>query len=463
MTRLAASSGTLRPLRLPLAIGSCWLALLAFAAPANAVAAGPSRSCPDVTFIGARGSGEPADRATHGMGASVSHMADRLDEALGASGLTMSMLPVIYLALGVDVLKPTKAEIGLMVTGHSLEAAGLYYEHNLKRYIASINEGISQTVKEASIAAADCPDTMLVMAGYSQGAMVVHQAELQLDDQRHAHVHDAIIGTLLLGDGDRVHDSRASLVGSAPRTGEGVRVYLHGIRAHDVDEPWTTAEICNSQDIVCDFKLDHIRSTKRAAHASAVHTGYLAHDPAVLDQAVDWLAAKIMRTIGPWGLVGRLRLDTATAGDVIAGMGSPERSESGNVDSGYPNFYAMGYDCGHGQGASGLGGPTNFPCRTVFFINQNTNRLAAFATKSSRFIGPAGTHVGESAAQAERRLHVQGFSGCGQGIELGFHRNRAELIMLAVGGTSQKGILHGGRVTEFDLESNAHPVGLLFC
>lgn len=450
-------------MRLRLAIGSCCLALLAFTAPPNAVAAGTSRTCPNVTFIGARGSGEPADRATRGMGASVNYMADRLGHALKASGLKMSTVPIIYSALAVDVLKPTRAEIALLVTGHPLEAGALYYEHNVKRYIASIDEGILQTVKEADTVASDCPDNILVMAGYSQGAIVIHQSELQLDDQRHAHVHDAIIGTLLLGDGDRVPDSRASLVGSAPQSGEGVQVYLHGIRARDVDEPWSTAEICNSQDIVCDFNLDHIRSAKRAAHASAVHTGYLAHDPAVLDQAIDGLVAKIMRTIGPWGLVGRLRLDIASASDVIAVMGPPERSETGNVDSGYPDFYAMGYDCGHGDGVSGLGGPTNFLCRTAFYINENTNHVAAFATNSSRFIGPAGSHVGESAAQAEQRLHVPGFSGCGQGIELGFHRNRDEMLIPVVGGTSQNGVLHGGRITEFDLESNAHPVGLLFC
>jgi hypothetical protein len=449
-------------LRILLAIGSCWLALLAFGGPANAVAPRASRSCPDVTFIGARGSGEPADRATHGMGSSVSYMANRLDQALGASGLKMSTLPVIYPALGVDVLKPTKAEIALMVTGHPLEAAALYYEHNLKRYIASIDDGISQTVREANIVAANCPDTALVMAGYSQGAMVIHQAELQLDDQRHADVHDAIIGTLLLGDGDRVHDSRASLFGSSSAAGEGVRVYLHGIRGRDVDEPWGTAEICNSQDIVCDFNLGHIRSTKRATHASAVHTGYLAHNPTVLDQAVDWLAAGIMRTIGPWGLVGRLRLDAASAADVTAVMGSPDATGSGSLAAGtaYPDVYSLGYGCPPGTDTAD---PFLWDCQTIFYINQSTNRLAAVSTRSSRFIGPAGIHVGEAAAQAERRLHVQGFSGCGQGIELGFHHNRAELLIEVVGGTSRNGVLYGGHITDFRLESNRHPVGLLFC
>jgi hypothetical protein len=399
------------------------------------------------------------------MGPSVSHMADRLAQALGASGLKMSTLPVIYPALGVDVLKPTKAEIALLVAGHPAEGAALYYEHNFKRYSASIDEGISQAVKEANIVAANCPDTMLVMAGYSQGAMVIHQAELQLDGQRHADTHDAIIGTLLLGDGDRIHDSRASLFGSAPLAGEGVRIYLHGTRARDVDEPWSTAEICNSQDIVCDFNLAHIRSTKRAAHASSVHTGYLAHDPTVLDQAVDWLAARITRTIGPWGLVGRLRLDTATGADIIGAMGPPDVTADGNVDApspGYPDFHALGYDCGQSQGVAPFG-PSGPHCQTVFYINQNTGRLAAVATRSTRFIGPASIHVGQPAAQAERRLHVQGFSGCGQGIDLGFRRNRADLLIQVVGGTSQNGVLYGGQITEFDLESSQHPIGLLFC
>jgi cutinase len=452
----------MRPVRISLVIGSCWLALLAVVAPANAVAARAPRSCPDVTFVGARGSGEPADRATHGMGASVSYMADRLDQALGASGLTMSTLSVIYPALGVDVLKPTRAEIALMLTGHPLEAGALYYEHNLKRYVASINEGISQTVREATIVAANCRNTSLVMAGYSQGAMVIHQAELQLDDQRHVDVHDAIIGSLLLGDGDRVHDSRARLVGSAPRTGEGVRVYVHRIRARDVDEPWSTAEICNSQDIVCDFNLDYIRSTKRAAHASAVHTGYLAHDPTVLDQAVDWLASEVRRSIGPWGLVGPLRLDASTASDVTALMGAPALTGDGSFVPGgqYADFHALGYGC-----APGIDGPDPllWHCQIIFYINAQTNQLAAVATKSSRFIGPAGIYVAESARQAERRLHVQAFSGCGQGFNLGSRRNRAQMLVDVRGGSSHNGVLTGGRIEQMDVESRRNPVGLLFC
>jgi hypothetical protein len=376
----------------------------------------------------------------------------------------MSTLPVVYPAVGVGVLKPTKTEIALLVTGHPIEALALYLEHNLKRYAASVDEGISQAVKEADLIAADCPDTMLMMAGYSQGAIVIHQAELQLDNQRHADAHDAIVGTVLLGDGDRIHDSRARLIGSAAVGGEGIRVYLHAIRARDVDEPWSSAEICNSQDIVCDFSSDHIRSKRRAAHASAVHAGYLAHDSMLLDQAVDWSASKIMGTIGPWGLVGRLRLEMATATDVTSAMGAPDVAENGNwyVTGGSPNFYALGYGCAAGTSSTD---PERWAgeCRTVFYINQNTTRLVAVATNSSRYSGPAGIHVGQSAAQAERRLYVQGFSGCGQGIGLGSHRNRAELLIQVAGGTSQNGILYGGRITGFELESNAHPVGLLFC
>lgn len=294
------------------------------------------------------------------------------------------------------------------------------------------------------------------MAGYSQGAMVIHQAELQLDDDQHASAHDAVVGTSLLGDGDRTHDSRAKLFGSAPLSGEGVRVYLHG-RARDVDQPWSTAEICNQHDIVCDFNLARI---KDAGAASAVHTGYLGHDPGILDQAVDWIDAGIMRMVGPWGLVGALRLDTATVTDVTAAMGVPDATGDGNVASGYPDFQALGYGCPAGTGASD---PTRWPCETVFYINQATNRLAAVSTRSAGFMGPAGVHVGESAAEAERRLHVQGFSGCGQGIVLGFRRTSAELQLQVIGGASHNGILYGGHITEFDLESHEHPVGLLFC
>ena len=48
-------------------------------------------------------------------------------------------------------------------------------------------------------------------------------------------------------------------------------------------------QVCDTQDIVCDFSINNIRSLKRAAHATDVHTGYLDNDKRDLNLVVDWL------------------------------------------------------------------------------------------------------------------------------------------------------------------------------
>lgn len=87
----------------------------------------------------------------------------------------------------------------------NLGAAELIYEKkNLKPYEASLADGVKQTIADVRAVLSLCPESELVLAGYSQGAMAVHQAELQLQRGGDEEALGAIGGTLLLGDGDRV-------------------------------------------------------------------------------------------------------------------------------------------------------------------------------------------------------------------------------------------------------------------
>lgn len=259
-----------------------------------------TRGCPDVMFIGARGSGEPLQvkkngklvTVFHGVGAPVNYMAGLLGEDVHAYGEEMRILSVIYSADSVDELVPTKSELLEMAAGG---AAAIYYERNLKPYMASIASGASQTVAEVRATLSGCPEAEIVLAGYSQGAMAVHQAELQLEREGDEESLDAIGGTLLLGDGDRTPNTQAKIFGGAPEGDEGVRVYMHGVRAADVVEPETTAEICVTGDIVCDFKL-HVGPGATAWYKDAahVHSNYGNLPQKVyLRQAVEWLAQEM--------------------------------------------------------------------------------------------------------------------------------------------------------------------------
>lgn len=264
--------------------------------PGSSLATTP-HGCRDVMFIGARGSGEPQRQWTDNgkattIGKPLFYMAELLETDVLAYGETMGILPVVYPADSVLELKPSKAEIELMVAAGLGGARKIFEVKNLKPYEASIAEGVKQAIADVHAITARCPETEIVLAGYSQGAMAVHQAELQLDRDGDEEALDAIGGTLLLGDGDRAPGTQAKIFGGAPAGGEGVQVYFQKFEPLDVVEPETTAEICVRGDVVCDFKfhLDKAFYTE----GTHVHSSYDVEPQRVyLRQAVAWLAEEM--------------------------------------------------------------------------------------------------------------------------------------------------------------------------
>jgi hypothetical protein len=83
------------------------------------------------------------------------------------------------------------------------------------------------------------PDTRIVLAGYSQVAVAVHDAENYLAVNK-PDAFSQVAGTLLLGDPDRVQRTRAKGFGTATGTAEGLRIFLHLVKARDVPDPSTT-------------------------------------------------------------------------------------------------------------------------------------------------------------------------------------------------------------------------------
>lgn len=276
-----------------------------FAATADPSAHTASTSCPNVLFIGARGSGEKLEKASRGMGPAVSMMASAMEAALKPHNLTLLPEADPYPADPVADLVPSKDDAIAMAGGLDLVVA-IAWKKGVDKYFKSIDTGISDAIVVVKREVGRCPGTSLVLAGYSQGAMVMHQAELQLADAHQTNLLNHIAGTLLLGDGDRVPNTRATEFGTSKRSGEGIRTYLHGIAQHDVESPANTANICDEEDIVCDFdprKLmkDHNPFAIVAAfkHAAQVHTTYAASQGGLLKEAADWLAAKIIAADTP--------------------------------------------------------------------------------------------------------------------------------------------------------------------
>lgn len=256
-----------------------------------------SSSCATVYFVGARGSGEPG--GADGLGAEVSTLSTGVARAFGAAGLTMQTVADSYRADSVNDFIPSTAETSklesMITAGNESGAITWYYDHNVTPYLASIKTGITAAVKEARLVSYYCPTSYLMFAGYSQGAMVMHQAEWRLANS-YPTIAKRIVGTILLADGDRIPNTKAKQFGTSTSGGEGVRSWLKENNGKDVLRPATTANICNAGDIVCDFNAHRLYPAPSSEKAgAAVHTAY-ADDPA-LATAATWVAQQALASI----------------------------------------------------------------------------------------------------------------------------------------------------------------------
>jgi Cutinase len=260
-----------------------------------------SASCKDVYFLGARGSGDPAGGQFHGLGAAVSKMVAVLQNIMKKNKITYATEAVNYSADSVNVLKPSATVLDDIMHMH-IRAAINAYLGQVHKYAESIHQGITNAIRMAKSLHSRCKFSLLVLAGYSQGAMVLHEAELGLSSG----VTNCLGGTLLLGDGDRVPRTKAKEFGTSAAKSEGIQVYILkflGFKTgiSDVAVPSTTANICNMTDMVCDFNLATLVNYRTAIK---IHTAYAQRQKngsykyeRVLTSAASWLAKIVVNAI----------------------------------------------------------------------------------------------------------------------------------------------------------------------
>lgn len=196
--------------------------------------------CADVLFIGARGSGEqgpgtPGWHATtgdrYGFGPRVQSAYARLAGDL-AGHRTLQAVSVRYAANKVTTLA-----------------------HDPAGYFAHLDQGVGRTVDLLKRqAAGPCPDQQIVLAGYSQGAMVMHRVLHRLDTATRAR----LAGAVLIADGDQVPGDAQTRYGSAPAGALGIGHLWAGL-SHSSYAPFPAAlrtrvlSVCNRHDPVCDI------------------------------------------------------------------------------------------------------------------------------------------------------------------------------------------------------------------
>jgi len=233
----------------------------------SAGSASAQPACPDVHWIGAAGSGErtPADIvADDGMGRVVNTSYQDFAQLVQNSGRTITAEAVNYPAVPVPEDGGAMGWLGFM---------------------GSVDTGAAALAGQYNAFVAQCPTSQVVLAGYSQGAMVVHRNLAPLEASPN------LAAALLIADGDRLPTDPTLNLGSVttvPGAGKGV-TQDWPILAH-TPPPITpamgarTISVCDLGDAVCDYNPDAEDDMNPAA--VAVHTSY-ARTPAAAEA---WIA-----------------------------------------------------------------------------------------------------------------------------------------------------------------------------
>lgn len=212
-------------------------------------------ACADYHWIGAAGSGQRDGAgltANGGMGRVVYQSYLQLRDQLAANGQTIDAEAVNYPAA------PVPLEGGL---GGWLD------------FLGSVKDGTSAAEEQFEAFTAQCPNTKVVLAGYSQGAMVIHRNLYDLADDPH------VAAALLIADGDRLPVDTTIDLGSTaivPGTGQGVGQEHSFLASTDTSKlppeiGARTISVCDIGDPVCDYNPD---TTELSAADLAIHTSY---------------------------------------------------------------------------------------------------------------------------------------------------------------------------------------------
>jgi hypothetical protein len=195
--------------------------------------------CVSVYLIGSRGSGEePAGRdAYRGLGPEVYQFSARFAADIKPAGQSYAYLANPYPAVAIS-------PGGANADGWMWNLAGLIVTLPLGDYDASAALGSADILAAARRIIATCPDTRILLAGFSQGAQVTGDAYQLLSPAERAH----LLGVFLLSDPRRNASDLAADAGSA-----ALGAARAGARPlFPLTSPEQVRSYCQSGDPVCD-------------------------------------------------------------------------------------------------------------------------------------------------------------------------------------------------------------------
>lgn len=210
--------------------------------------------CPDVHWFGAAGSGQRDGDLTSnaGMGDDIYQSYLDVEQLVTADGRTMTAEAVEYPAVAVP---DDDGGVG--------EWLG---------FMGSVDAGATALESQYTAFTQRCPESKVVLAGYSQGAMVVHR------NLHAAGTNPNVVAALLLADGDRLPADPTINIGSVtsvPGAGKGVAqdwpILAHAPQPLPPAIGARTISVCELGDAVCDYDPD---AEEVSTVSTLVHTSY---------------------------------------------------------------------------------------------------------------------------------------------------------------------------------------------
>lgn len=235
--------------------------------------------CADVLLVLVPGNGEGAGTTPVSAGRTVGRVRDVYLREAKASGRTVETRVVPYRTRGLAVLRPSNPTLA---ANRSITAA------HARSWGHDMNWARDYTVSLLAQRAAACPHQSIVLAGYGQGAGVLHRVLRRLGTNA---TSKRVIGAILVSDPDRERWPRAVRWGSPAAAGgrpgimEGTRAYFNGPVPVPGSYP-RVLSVCRTYDVVCDY------SAVRASTGLALAGSYYDYNRAQLDAAAVDLATR---------------------------------------------------------------------------------------------------------------------------------------------------------------------------
>jgi cutinase len=263
--------------------------------------------CVDDFLIGSRGSGQfpPGGDQYDGLGPEVFQFSQRFAADMTRAGHSYRYLANPYPAVAVSP--------GGNSDGWIFNLAGVITGLPIGKYDSSVAAGVSGLTAEVRSVIATCPDTRIMLAGYSQGAQVTGDAYQQLTEAERGYV----LGAFLLSDPRRDPADFNVNYGSARTAGNGA-VTKDARPMFAVSMPGRVRSYCQTGDPVCEgpFTLSLfglVINNDVSKHAN--YTSYQTQCGTYPQQAADYFA----------GLAG-MRQDSAGP---AATLSAPALAEAG--------------------------------------------------------------------------------------------------------------------------------------